>query len=105
MNCQVCGKPASIHLTEVQLSGEKTQAHYCLDHAEQSGIPSAQMQDARTRQAALIGFLTFVRTNRRVPTPDELHQIGLLDAEDRGSEQQVELWKRRAEAILAADDQ
>src|SRR5689334_571797 len=103
MNCKVCGKPGPVHLTEVYPSGEKVQSWYCLDHAEHAGLSPDQAQHARSRQAASDAFHTFVRTNRRVPTPDEMHQIGVLDADEMRSEEHVRSWTKVAAEILSEE--
>lgn len=105
MNCKICGKPASIHLTEVRPSSEKSDAHYCLDHAGQARLSADQAQGARTRETAQQQFLSFVRVNRRVPTPEEMHEIGVPGAADSDPKNTVEFWKRVAEEILAESNE
>jgi len=98
MNCQVCGKPASVVI------GRKEPEGYCPDHAEWSGlIPPAGAQAAWTPGEARRAFVAFLQTHRRVPTARELHDLGVLDARLLNSAEHVEFWTRYAEAILAED--
>lgn len=105
MNCQICGKPASIHLTDISLSDEKSEGHYCIDHAREAGLSPQQAQSMRDRQAAMTGFIAYVKANRRVLTEDEMQQIGVLRPGDPGVTKSLEYWKQIAQLILADDEE
>jgi protein arginine kinase activator len=54
MNCQSCGKPATVHLTDL-VKGQKKQMHLCPECAEQHQFISKQQLNLPAILQALIG--------------------------------------------------
>ena len=95
--CEVCGKPATVHESGF-VGGQKVEGHYCTEHSEQAGIPSGHVTDGRFKKT-LEALELFVTQKRRVPTREEIRELGFVD------EQDVELAAAMAEALLSEPDE
>ena len=75
MKCEICGADAAFHVTELQIDGTSVSRHLCEAHAGKAGIaiPSAEQQ-AMAMVAKLRSLASFIRSNNRMPTRDELRQ-------------------------------
>jgi hypothetical protein len=106
MNCQICGKPAKVHVTNVHSGNpeKKTEAHYCVGHASEQLSPT-QAAELQKRQAAIERLRAFVKESRRVPTAEELHEVGIVDIYGTHFIKQFAFWKKFAEAIISESDE
>jgi hypothetical protein len=72
--CQVCGRPAQVHLTDVR-GKHKNQKHLCIQHAEAAGLPigtAADFEAAVDRMAADLRLKqSFIRRHGRLPVAGE----------------------------------
>ena len=42
MNCQICGKPATVHVCQI-VGGREVEAHYCPQHSASSSVAKCQI--------------------------------------------------------------
>ena len=102
MKCEICRKPATIHFHRVSKSGKKGKTeHYCMDHAHRGGLSNDRVERIRHGQKGMRDFIAFVETNRRVPSVDELREIGVLVPDDPDPADTIGRLVRFAEGILA----
>ena len=78
--CQVCGKLATVHETGV-VGGQKVESHYCAEHFEHMEIPPDHITDEGFGKA-LEALERFVTRHRRVPTREEMRELGFVTDED-----------------------
>jgi len=77
MQCELCERPATYHVTDVGADGDSVQRSLCERHARETGFPVPPRQEVLTSVVANTKLLAnFLRTNRRMPTPDEMTAIG-----------------------------
>ena len=56
-------------------------------------------------EAAMERFTAFVKESRRVPTAEELHELGVLDIYDPHFIQQFAFFKKFAEMMISKSDE
>ena len=77
MQCESCESLATYHVTSVDADGESVQRSLCELHAREAGFPVQSSCETSTSVAANMKLLAeFLRTNRRMPTSDEMLTIG-----------------------------
>ena len=78
MKCEICGALATVHINELQTDGTSMR-HLCEVHAREIGmaIPSTE-QSALAMVPTLRSLATFIRSNNRMPTPDEMQQFNAV---------------------------
>ena len=76
MKCKICGADTTVHITELPTDGTSVERHLCEIHAREAGmaIPSTE-QSALAMVPKLRSLATFIRSNNRMPTPDEMQQF------------------------------
>ena len=103
--CEVCGGRTEVHLTEAGPDGTKRERHYCAEHAAAAGVPISP-EKIQAIRSATEAFAVFVVHERRVPTEDELAELGLIGTfitEPPGSQpyrEKVQHLNAMAESIL-----
>jgi hypothetical protein len=76
MNCDICGLPAEIHMTEVSPIGAR-ERHLCETHAAAEGIATpADSAIVAERIHRLRAIIEFAKANGRMPTGAELERLG-----------------------------
>jgi len=104
MNCQICGKRATIHLTVVSPSGT-AEAFFCVNHAGSAGLSEDQVQKIRKDESAMSAYVNFVESSRRIPSTDEMARIGVLEESQAPQDRErAHLLRRIAEENLATQD-
>ena len=77
MQCESCGNLATYHVTAVGADGDSVQRSLCELHAREAGFPVASTNGTSTSVVTKMKLLAdFLRTNRRMPTSDEMMAIG-----------------------------
>lgn len=77
MKCDICGGNATVHLTNVLATGIQSQHYYCEFHAPVSASPMDN-QSLLTQVRRLISFMD---TERRIPSSHEVKQLGWFSEE------------------------
>lgn len=76
MKCQICGAVATVHTAELQADGTSLDRHLCEVHAREAGMAIlTTAQSALAMVPKLRSLETFIRSENRVPTPDEMPQF------------------------------
>lgn len=77
MKCDVCGEQATVHIRELQDDGSSLVRQLCREHAIEAGLPvPTDAQSAIAMVSRLRTLASFIRTNDRMPRPDEIPQLG-----------------------------
>ena len=78
MKCEICGATTAIHITELHTEDNSlVERHLCHQHAIEAGLPvPTAEQSALAKVPMLRSLATFIRTNNRMPSPDEMAQFG-----------------------------
>ena len=76
MKCEICGADTTVHIIELQTDGNSVERHLCEVHAREAGmaIPSTD-QSALAVVPKLRSLATFIRSNNRMPTRDEMEHL------------------------------
>jgi hypothetical protein len=98
MKCELCDSDATFHMTTVDPAGNALSRALCEDHGRQivaeTGLqfPSNEefLSDTVANAKRLAGFL---RTNRRMPTSDDMMDLsGTIDLPRRDSDKQIDVF-------------
>ncbi len=76
MKCEICGANTTVHITELQTDGTVIARHLCAVHAHEANPPPTK-QSLREMVSALRCIATFSRSNKRMPTSDEMLHFGI----------------------------
>jgi hypothetical protein len=77
MKCEICGAETTVHVTDLQTDGTSVERHLCEVHAREAGMPVPSTDHlALAMVPKLRSLARFIRSNNRMPTRDEIQQLG-----------------------------
>lgn len=118
ITCDVCGRPASVHITEIR-GGQRVERNVCAIHESVSGIPASvsgqviangiaysTVEEANTRGILdnLRGTANFARRHGRMPASVEELQQGMAVQDDVAGVEiaapKVRAWVKWANGLI-----
>lgn len=77
MKCELCDSAATVHITNLDASGDSVARSLCETHAREAGLPLPSAEETRAAMISQIKLLAdFLRNERRMPTSDEMVALG-----------------------------